>query len=347
VDLWAPRWLRLDGDTPPDNVRYFHKDLELLKGLLGCLPDVLMVTSPPGDIAFKGTIIGRLLLRPVLYDIRDPWTLAQVALGAVDDSSKQYRRQMRMEQWSLRLASRCSVVTEYLRDMICRHFRISPRKFSVAPNGVDMTDFRRDEAAGQGIRRDFGIPETAFVIAYEGIVGGKELDQFLKCCGRRLAEAGGHILFVVIEDAWSGALVDDLRALAADLGIQEILHLLGDVGYSEVYRYLSAADAGLNPLPSNLDYCLPIKTFEYMACELPVISKGPADGTLSRVHRDHAIGPFASDWEGFQHNLSDVLSGELPLKGIGQANRAAAEEHFERRAANQVFLQELERLVHW
>jgi len=229
--------------------------------------------------------------------------------------------------------------------MMCKYFQIKPEKFLLAPNGVMVADFHKDEIAGKEVRNDLGISFEAFVIAYEGIVGGKELDKFLLHCGKMIAKAGGHILFMVIEDKWSQDIVNNLKAIVSDLGITENFHLVNNVDYSNMYRYLSAADIGLNPLSSGLDYCLPIKTFEYMACELPVISKAAAIGALSSFHKVNHIGPFASDWDQFNHNLLDVMHGKVPLKEIGIRNRILCKKHFDRRIANQVFLHEFEKLI--
>jgi glycosyltransferase involved in cell wall biosynthesis len=345
VDLWAPAWLRLCDGPVPANVRYFTGRKQLLAGLARRLPDTVLVTTPPGDLAFDGALCARLLLRPVLFDIRDPWTLAQVALGSVDARSNQYRRQMRVEHWTFRLASRYTVVSPFLQRMLCNHFRLNIAKFAVVPNGVELGDFRRDDAARKEIREGLGIPDESPTIVYEGIVGGKELDQFLRKCGRQIANAGGHILFVVIADVWSQSLVDELSTIANDAGIGSHFHLVGDVGHTDMYRYLSAADIAVNPLPSNLAYCLPIKAFEYMACELPVMSKASPVGPLADIHREHGIGPFASDWQEFCQNLTHVLGGRVDFKAMGRANRKTAEAFFSREKANEVFLKELETLV--
>jgi glycosyltransferase involved in cell wall biosynthesis len=79
----------------------------------------------------------------------------------------------------------------------------------------------------------------------------------------------------------------ELQKLAADLDVGQRVRFVGPVTHFEVPSILAGADAGLLPLLNTLhDRCkCPIKLYEYMAMELPVVSVdfGEASHVISDV----------------------------------------------------------------
>jgi glycosyltransferase involved in cell wall biosynthesis len=108
--------------------------------------------------------------------------------------------------------------------------------------GVRLPDSESLQGSGQSIKRSLGWEANPTV----GIVGRlqpwKGQEVFLRAAAR-LAEARKDIRFIVVGGAilgWEGSYPDDLRRLAADLGITRRVHFAGH--QAEVNRWYEALD---------------------------------------------------------------------------------------------------------
>lgn len=91
----------------------------------------------------------------------------------------------------------------------------------VVPNGIEAARFRFDEGSRRATRARTGLPERAFVVGGVGrLVPGKRFDVLVRAVA---ALPGAHLLL-----AGDGPERAALRTLAAELGAQGRIHLLGE-----------------------------------------------------------------------------------------------------------------------
>lgn len=320
--------------------------LDLIKKTREQQLDVLIATTPPATTSFQAVLAGKINKIPVVVDIRDPWTSEEAAVGVIRKNSFTYWRNHFMENASYRLASKIFVVSEYLREEIIRLFRIKEEKFVVVPNGADTKIFNRNEEEGKTIRKKLGIPDNSPVIVYEGILGGKELDKFLTTCGKEAVdEYGAHFLFAAIIDRFSQNIAEQLKKIAEEKGFQKNLHLIGPIELKEIPKYLSAGDIALNPLPNERRYCIPVKTYEYMACGLPVACKAAKDGGLWKFMEKNPYGFCAESWEEFKKLFMENLRQLDDLKKKAAEAPEIIEKEYSRKKANETALEEINKLI--
>jgi len=126
----------------------------------------------------------------------------------------------------------------------------------VIPNIVDLETFSpADECKGEGL--------TLVVTRnLEAIYG---LDTAI----RAVAIAAPHAPNIHLKIAGSGPLLNDLQALASELGVAQSVSFLGRLERAEVAALYRQADAMLNP--ARVDN-MPNSVLEALACGLPVIS---------------------------------------------------------------------------
>jgi glycosyltransferase involved in cell wall biosynthesis len=132
-----------------------------------------------------------------------------------------------------------------------------------------------------------------------------------------------------------GEVLDDMRALAAELGLADEVEFTGWVEHDTVARVLSTSDVCLAPDPKNLlnDVSSMIKISEYMAMGRPMVSY---DLRESRVGAgDAAVFATADDVEDFAARVDELLDDPERRAAMGEAGRARAEgvlawEHQER-----------------
>ncbi len=336
ADFISPAELKTHEENSPNYVKYYTNIMELIK-IIKCY-DLLVITTPPGNYAFKAILISKLLKKRVIVDIRDPWTFAQEKLNLIDNGSLKYKKQILMEKLTYRIADKITIVTEYLKEYLIDKFSFLKEKdIIVAPNGVEPSNFKYNIEDRKEARTELNIPKDATVLTYMGIIGGKELDELLKLAQPLLRDnVKLYLMFILIVDKWSESLLSDLKKLAKELGILERLVIMESVEHEKVSKYLSASDIAINPLPNNLNYCFPVKTFEYMSNELFIAVKGPKEGPLYDLTINSSFGFYAESWDEFYIKLNKILSTctNEDIKSLGLIGKEVVQKSYKREMAN-------------
>ncbi|MFE5491844.1 glycosyltransferase [Streptomyces virginiae] len=140
----------------------------------------------------------------------------------------------------------------------------------VVPNGIEAVRFRFDEGVRRATRARTGLPERAFVVGGVGrLVPGKRFDVLIRAVA---ALPGAHLLL-----AGDGPQRAGLRRLAAELGAQSRIHLLGErdpLGDSADGRtpgipaLLAAMDVFVSP---SREEAFGLAVVEALAAGLPVL----------------------------------------------------------------------------
>ncbi|MDK2988485.1 MAG: phosphatidyl-myo-inositol dimannoside synthase [Methanoculleus sp.] len=152
-------------------------------------------------------------------------------------------------------------------------------------NGVDTDLFRPMD--GGAMRSTLGIAPDAFVLGFAGAVERwYALDEVIRVFPEVLEKHPNAELLIVGGSLFTDYL-DELRALAARLGVAGRVHFTGAVDYRDLPGYIAPMDLCLIPLspPQWVDIALPNKYFEYSACGKPILSTPIPD--MLRMGGDH------------------------------------------------------------
>ncbi|MCE5337901.1 MAG: glycosyltransferase [Methanomicrobiaceae archaeon] len=206
---------------------------------------------------------------PVIFDLKD-W---------FPDSAAAYYKSPAM-QWMLREG--VLAVTRYNLDHSDVITTVSPGlvaklerygyKAELITNGVNTDLFRPMD--GRVMRETLGIAPDAFVLGFAGAVERwYALDEVVRAFPEILKKHENAELLIVGGSLFTGYL-DELRTLAADLGVSRQVHFTGAVEYHDLPGYIAPMDICLIPLspPQWVDIALPNKYFEYSACGKPILS---------------------------------------------------------------------------
>ncbi|MDV2480805.1 glycosyltransferase family 4 protein [Methanoculleus sp. Wushi-C6] len=158
-------------------------------------------------------------------------------------------------------------------------------------NGVNTDLFHPMD--GGTMRSALGIAPDAFVLGFAGAVERwYALDEVIRAFPAIRKEHPNAELLIVGGSLFTGYL-EELRALAADLGVGREVHFTGAVDYRDLPGYVAPMDLCLIPLspPQWVDIALPNKYFEYSACGKPILSTPIPDmlrmsGGRIAVYRD-------------------------------------------------------------
>lgn len=223
--------------------------------------DLLIVTSPPFFCLIAGARLAKKIKIPFIADIRDLYPQSAIELGVLKNKAL-----IRIFEWfeirAYKSAAHVVAVTETIRKHIERK-GISAN--SLLTNGIDPDDVKR-------VPYDSKLAEALgakgkFVVSYIGTHGmSQALDKVVEAAA--LLKDRDDIAFLMVG---AGAMLDSLREQAAGL---PNIQFLGLQPHEDMPRYYSIIDVGIISLRNIalFEGAIPSKTFELMACGVPVIA---------------------------------------------------------------------------
>lgn len=160
----------------------------------------------------------------------------------------------------------CSKVT-YTLESLKTIYNIPENKSFLVPNGVDTELFTQVS----NFKQQFGLLEDDFIIGFVGFIGNWVDLEFPLRTLKKLNEMNYKIKMLVVGD---GDNLSHFKNVTHELDISNSVIFTGSVPYKDVPNYISCMDICLLPFKKDevSNNALPLKLFEYMSCEKPVIS---------------------------------------------------------------------------
>jgi len=160
-----------------------------------------------------------------------------------------------LERWVWRNASFVLPVTRALASEI-HAGGVPSERITVIPNAIDPYKFLVD-TDGTESKREIQLSGKV-VLGFVGFVREWHgLDSVITLLARPTTPAALHLLIV------GQGLEKELKEQASTLGVSDRVTFAGLVERDRMGRYISAFDVAL--LPACVEYCSPLKLFEYMA----------------------------------------------------------------------------------
>ncbi len=158
-------------------------------------------------------------------------------------------------------------ITERLKsDLIA--LGVGAEKIFVAPDGVDLAAFEKIKEDSSTLRKRLNLPLNEKIIMYSGHFYQWKGAQVLAEAAKHLS-AGEIIVFI-------GGTEKDISAFKEKYGHIKNILILGHKPHQEVPHYLKAADVlilpNLGEEKISRNYTSPLKMFEYMAAQKPIIA---------------------------------------------------------------------------
>ena len=233
------------------------------------------------------------------------------------------------ERISFALADMVISTNESYRRIAIERGGKRPEQVFVVRNAANLARFARGRL-DDSLRR--GKPH---LLVYIGVMGPQDgVDHALGALAllaRRRQDWHAAIL-------GSGDAEPELRRMATELGLDELVEFTGWLEGDAVLPYLFTADIGLAPDPKNelADNSTMVKIAEYMAASCPVVSY---DLTESRVSAgEAAIYATPNEQQSFTDCIAELLDDPARRAAMGELGHARvrdelAWEHSERHLA--------------
>jgi glycosyltransferase involved in cell wall biosynthesis len=176
---------------------------------------------------------------------------------------------------------------------------VSKDKVAVIPNGVDLERLKpRDK---RWCRAQLGLPQEGRILVTVAHLGHRKGHHEVL---QALSDLPRDVQLAIVGGGAQGGTADDLRGIAAKLGLTDRLILPGPQPYDRIPLYFCAADASV--LASYREGC-PNVVLESLACGTPVVASDV--GAVRDILPDPAAGRIvpARQVEPLRKALAEVL----------------------------------------
>ena len=238
-------------------------------------PDVLISTSPQFFCAVAGWVVSRLRRLPWVFELRDLWPGAIVAVGAMKPGLA-VRLLERLELRMYRAADMVIAVTKGLKsDLVSRG--IDPSKIVLVRNGVDL-DHYTPRAKDPELLDRYGL-RGKFIVGFLGTMGmAAALDKVVEA-----AELLKDRTDIALLLAGPGSQRERLVAMVAQKGLTNLVLLPGQPK-DDMPRLWSLLDVSLSVIRNDplFAHTVSSKNYEAMAMGLPILLSMP-EGECSQI----------------------------------------------------------------
>ncbi len=261
-----------------------------------------------------GYLVARKMNRlgiPTVFDICDDlpeWIGTSPRIPHLLRSSGKFIGEILLKK-NIKLANKITYITKSLYDS----YHFPQHKSVLVPNGVDVELFCNQST--RKVRDQLKIGGE-FVIGFVGALSGwVDLEPAFSAF-KSLTKNNVSIKMFVVGD---GEGFQSFKDLAEKYGISDRVIFTGSVPYVQVPQYISCMDICLicrKPTQDSQN-ALPLKLFEYMACEKPIIST-PLTGVKGAVG-DRVL--YACDAEELKQKIMELYHNEDLRIELGEEGR--------------------------
>lgn len=289
-------------------------------------PDVIFVNEvSPITVALPAILLGKLTKTPVVMWIHDLWPESVSASGTITNE-----RAISIIDALVRFIYRhCDLLliqSKAMRPSV-ESRNVEAERIEFFPNPID-TIFQPLE---NSIRPQAlsGVPADAFIVMFAGSIGASQDMPTILAAAHKLRDQD-DVHFVIVG---GGRELENSRALAVKLGLQEKVHFVGSHPAEEMPVFYHFADIMLVTLLDEPIFALtvPLKTQTYMACAKPVICN--VRGETARIVQEADAGFTAPPRE--PAALAEAILKAYRIRGrklniLGRNARTYFQEHYNR-----------------
>lgn len=226
--------------------------------------DVIITSAPPIFTGLGGIPAKLLFKKRWVMDVRDLWINASISLGFLKKGSLFEKISRAYEQVCYSNADMICVTTEELGQDIIRTYKtVDEKTIKITPNGVDTDYFYPLNVSKKN------------QIIYAGNIGHAQDLEDVILAMRKVNEQLDLKLLIV----GSGDIKGYLEKVTLENGLTDFVEFPGLLPREEIPKLLSESLIGMAPLKKlkTLEYAVPTKAYEYMACGIPFIGCGEGE----------------------------------------------------------------------
>jgi glycosyltransferase involved in cell wall biosynthesis len=285
-----------------------HRALPLLRSLE---PD--LVYERYALYGTAGVVVARELGVPLILEVNAPLSQEQQRHRGLA-----YRATAReIERVVLRSADHVVAVSSALADWLVAA-DVAPEGVTVLPNAVDPARFDPKRIERDAVRTRLGLEEEPVVGFLGTLKAWHDVATLVRAIGLLRRRTPSPRLLLVGD----GPERERLEGLARSQGISEAVTFIGAVPHAAVAGYVGAFDVAVVPYGRACGrYFSPLKLFEYLAAERPVVAADVGD--IGHCVRDGETGLLypAGDAEALAGAIDTLLDDRARASTLARAGR--------------------------
>ena len=269
-------------------------------------PDTFWAIAAPYKLSGRRYVFDHHDLCPELYVAR---------FGAAREGTFLYRVLRWLEWAQFRTADLVISTNESYRQVAITRGGVRPERVRVVRSGPSRERFavvRQEEPALRRGRR--------FLVAYLGVMAPQDgVDHLLRAAHHlRTVRGRDDIAYTLVG---AGDSFADLKKLAHELGLCEVVEFTGRIPDADVERVLATADVCTCPDPLNPlnDVSTMNKVLEYMACGRPIVAYDLREHRFSAA--DGAAYAVPNRPDDFGDRIAELLDDPERRAAMGAYNR--------------------------
>ena len=273
----------------------------------------VIISTPPSSLLITSWVV-RLFKKKLIIDVRDLWIDALSSLGYVNKDNFIIKWVKRFEINCWKKANLLLVNSVTTSERIKQILGKNSTNIKYLPFSPDLDIFQKhnDTKEKQIVYiGNFGISQALEVLINAmPIIISKIPEINLKLYGGGFCES-------------------KIRNLVKELKLEKSVHFFNPVSRNEIPSILSKSLIGIVSLQDNegLRSAIPTKTFEYLACSLPIVAYGKSD-ELKRIIEESNAGIYIdnNNEKEIGNSLIKLLSDEEKLKKYSENGRKFMEQ---------------------
>ena len=281
--------------------------------------DVIHACNPP-DLFFLIGGLYKLFGKKFLFDHHDANPELYVAKFGRKDFF--YRLMLKLERWTFRTADVSIATNLSYRRIAIERGRMPPERVFVVRSGPSLERLQI-RAPTPELKRG-----RRYLVGYVGVMGRQEgIDYLLRAAAHVVHGLGRtDVQFGLVG---GGTSLEEMKALARELGIADYVSFTGRVSDAELLAMLNTADVCVNPdVASEMnDISTMNKVMEYMALGKPIVQFDLAEGRYSA--QSASLYARRNDWIDLAAKIVELLDDPERRRLMGAYGRRRVMEELE------------------
>ena len=273
----------------------------------------VIISTPPSSLLITSWVV-RLFKKKLIIDVRDLWIDALSSLGYVNKDNFIIKRVKQFEINCWKKANLLLVNSITTSERIKQILGKNSTNIKYLPFSPDLDIFQKHNNKKEK------------QIVYIGNFG---ISQALQVLINAIPSVLSKFPDLNVKLYGGGFYESKIKNLVKELGLEKSVHFFNPVPREEIPSILSKSLVGIVPLEDNegLRSAIPTKTFEYLACSLPVLAYGRSD-ELKRIIKESDAGIYVdgNDHKEIGDSLIKLLNDEDKLKKYSVNGRKFMEQ---------------------
>lgn len=265
--------------------------------------DVIITSAPPIFTGLVGLFSKIIFKKKWVMDVRDLWINASISLGFLKKGSIFEKMSRIYEKICYSKCDLITVTTQELGDDIIRTYKgTSISKIQEIPNGVDTTFFYPKKIKKKN------------QIIYAGNIGhAQDLENVILSM-----EHINKLYDVKLVLVGDGDIKSILENLVKEKQFEKYVEFTGLIDRKHIPKMINESLIGIAPLKNleTLEYAVPTKAYEYMACGIPFVGSG--EGEIRKLASQSQGGVIsANSPENFSKTILSLLLNKEYMEKLG------------------------------